>query len=190
MNESIDDFPSLRSSPFILSAGRLNASKGFEQLIDVFKRSRLFPKFKLLILGQGPLQDTLLAKIKEEGLIEHVILAGYQQNPYRFMSRAKFFILNSRHESFGNVLIESFACNTPVISNDCDFGPRHIISDNENGFLYDQNNEVEFIEKLELLAFNDEIYGKIKAGAMASKAIYHVKNITERWISEVIEKET
>ena len=188
--EPIDDFPQLKPGAFIVSAGRLHVSKGFEQLIEVYKKSRLFPHFKLLIMGRGPLNDALAEIINKLDLKEHVVLAGYQSNPYRFMARAKFFVLNSKHESFGNVLIESFACDIPVISNDCDFGPRYIIENYYNGLLYDQANEREFIEKLELLAFNDDIYKHVLAGAMASQRSYDVKVITERWIQEIIERES
>jgi glycosyltransferase involved in cell wall biosynthesis len=187
-DESIDDFPSLKNSPFIVSAGRLNASKGYIQLIKIFKQSKLYPAYKLVILGHGELYHKLEELIDAEGLKDHVILGGYQANPYRFMSRARFFVLNSSHESFGNVLIESFACHIPVLSNDCDFGPRHIIKNGVNGLLYLQTKESEFMEKLELMAFNDEIYGRLKKGAVESVTTYHVKTITERWIQEIIDK--
>jgi glycosyltransferase involved in cell wall biosynthesis len=185
--ELIDDFPQLDSGRFIVTAGRLHSSKGYEQLIRVYKKSRLYPTIKLLILGGGTLQEELKKLIISEGLEGQVILAGYQRNPYRFMSRARFFVLNSKHESFGNVLIESFACNIPAISNDCDFGPRHIIVDNHNGLLYDQAKEEEFIQKLELLAFNDEVYKTVVEGAVASKHLYDVRLITDQWVEKIIE---
>ena len=186
-SEGIADFPLLANSQYVISAGRLHASKGFEQLISIYKKSKLFPSVKLVILGQGELFKTLVALIQKEKLEEHVILTGYQANPYRFISKARFFVLNSKHESFGNVLIESFACHIPVVSNDCDFGPRHIIQDGFNGFLYHQLNETEFIEKLELVAFNDEIYLKIKAGAIASVNTYNVETIVDQWVEKIIE---
>jgi glycosyltransferase involved in cell wall biosynthesis len=185
-HESLADFRELNDSPFIVSAGRLNASKGYVQLIKVYKKSKLFPVFKLVILGQGEMHEALARLIHEEELTQHVFLAGYQTNPYRFMARARFFVLNSGHESFGNVLIESFACHIPVLSNDCDFGPRHIIKNGVNGLLYLQTNEAEFIEKLELMAFDDEIYGQLKKGAIESVMTYYVKTITAQWIEKII----
>jgi glycosyltransferase involved in cell wall biosynthesis len=183
----IHDYPQLGLGKFVVTGGRLSASKGFEQLIKVYKQSKLYPSIKLLILGQGELYKKLQELIGNENLNGQVILAGYQINPYRFMSKAKFFILNSGHESFGNVLIESFACDVPVISNDCDFGPRHIIRHGYNGLLYNRKDEDDFIAKLEQIAFNDEIYEKLKEGAIASKKKYNVTEISSQWITKVIE---
>lgn len=183
-SESLADFPELEDTRFIVSAGRLNTGKGFEQLIEIFPQSIFFKKTKLVILGKGPLYDELRQMVIDNHLEADVVLGGYQQNPYRFFSRSKFLVLNSSHESFGNVLIEAMACGVPVISNDCDYGPRHIITHRSNGLLYDRLEGNQFLESINSMADAD-LYEKLKTGAIASVALYRVQDITDDWISRV-----
>lgn len=182
----IDDFPQLRDGRFIVSAGRLNVSKGFVQLISVFGRSRLRNEFKLVIVGDGPLWKTLEELILENELEDCVVLTGFQSNPYRFFARARFLVMNSGHESFGNVLIESMACGTPPVSNDCDFGPRHIIQHYQNGLLYRRVNEAEFIKAMERLAFDDALYERLKVQAQQDAEEYNVTKIADIWMERVL----
>jgi glycosyltransferase involved in cell wall biosynthesis len=185
-NEHLDDYPFLEPGKFIVTAGRLHYSKGFAQLIKIYAQSKLNGAFKLVILGDGPQKEELQNLIKEYKLSGNVFLLGYQSNPYRFFSRSRYFILNSTHESFGNVLIETMACDVPVISNDCDYGPRHIIKQNHNGILYDQRNEPGFLRVLEQAAFDDPFYQTLKKGAMEEKHRYDITTITDFWTQSLI----
>ncbi len=129
-----------------------------------FQDRPLRGEYALVILGEGPQKAELLDLAQSKGISDDVFVLGYQSNPYRFFARARFFILNSRHESFGNVLIESMACGTPVVSNDCDFGPRHIIRQNHNGVLYRCEVEAEFMETLKRVAFDEDFYAGLRKG--------------------------
>jgi glycosyltransferase involved in cell wall biosynthesis len=182
----IADVPALQPGRFIVTAGRLHASKGFVQLINVFSQSTLKGTYKLVILGEGPERGVLEKLIADKALQDDVLLLGYQSNPYRFFAKSRFFVLNSKHESFGNVLIETMACDVPVVSNDCDFGPRHIIKQNRNGVLYDRNDEKAFSEVLNRVAFDDNFYRQLKDGVAQEKGLYDIATITQFWTDSVI----
>lgn len=182
----ISDVPALQPGRYIVTAGRLHASKGFVQLINVFAKSSLYGTYKLVILGEGPERGLLEKLIADKGLQQDVLLLGYQANPYRFFAKSRFFILNSKHESFGNVLIETMACDVPVVSNDCDFGPRHIIKQNRNGVLYDRNDEKAFSEVLNRVAFDEDFYRQLKEGVAQEKGLYDIAAITQFWTDSVI----
>ena len=184
--ESIKEHQQLDDGKFIVSAGRLNSSKGFEQLIEVYSQTLKNKGYKLVILGDGPEKQNLLSKIRELILEEDVLLLGFEKNPYRFFSKAKFFILNSEHESFGNVIIEAFGCDIPVVSNDCNFGPRHIIQHGENGLLYNKTNKNEFKQSLYSLIDSEDLYNKLKSGAMKSKEKYSIDNIILDWENKIL----
>jgi glycosyltransferase involved in cell wall biosynthesis len=64
-----------------------------------------------------------------------VRLLGFQQNPFKYMAAADLFVLSSRFEGFGNVIVEAMACGVPVVATDCPFGPGEIIKDGRNGML-------------------------------------------------------
>ena len=129
--ETPPDHPWFRDSgpPVVLGVGRLVPQKDFPTLIDAFRRVRTERPCRLLILGEGPNRAELEGRVRSLGLDEVVSLPGWAENPYAFMARAALFVLSSRHEGFGNVLVEALACGCPVVSTDCPAGPSEILND-------------------------------------------------------------
>ena len=84
----------------------------------------------MIVLGEGPLRPTLLALAHNLHISEYVDFPGFVSNPFAYLAKAHLFVLSSRHEGLGNVLIEAMACGCPVVSTDCPFGPAEIL---ENG---------------------------------------------------------
>jgi glycosyltransferase involved in cell wall biosynthesis len=62
-------------------------------------------------------------------------MPGFVRNPWAWIARASAFVLSSRWEGFGSILVEAMACGTPVVAADCDYGPREIVQDGETGLL-------------------------------------------------------
>ncbi|MGC3874648.1 glycosyltransferase [Halomonas sp. GXIMD04776] len=121
---------------FIVSAGRLVYQKGFDLLIDAYAnafQSNESPK--LIILGEGPEREKLEEKIKNKNLEQKVILPGFLDNPYPIFSKARLYVLSSRWEGFGNVIVEALTCGTPVLAFDCRSGPREILEDLDSSYL-------------------------------------------------------
>ncbi len=171
---------------FIVSAGRLHASKGFYQLIKVFSGSLLVNDFKLIILGDGPEMEKLSKLVDDLDVKDRVILKGYVTNPYSYFINSRFFVLNSDHESFGNVIIEAMACGVPTLSNDCDYGPRSIIKHGVDGVLYNKHNEDEFKGWMEKLAYDESFYTTLKSRTGNSVKEFSIDQISKYWIRDVI----
>ncbi|RTH32330.1 glycosyl transferase [Thermus scotoductus] len=131
------DHPWLASGepPVILGVGRLTEQKDFPTLIRAFALVRAQRPARLMILGEGELRPQLEALVHELGLQDDVALPGFVENPYAYMARAAVFVLSSRREGFGNVLVEAMACGTPVVSTDCPSGPREILDHGKYGRL-------------------------------------------------------
>lgn len=121
--------------PVFLTVCRLSVQKDFPTLLDAFERVRRQRRTRLLILGEGPMRGALEAQIRDRGLADDVGLLGFTTNPYAFMRRADAFVLCSRSEGFGLVLIEAMACGCPVVATDCPSGPREILEDGRFGAL-------------------------------------------------------
>jgi glycosyltransferase involved in cell wall biosynthesis len=85
-----------------------------------------------MILGEGPDRPALQAEINALGLGARVALPGFDPNPFRYLARARLFVLSSAWEGLPGVLIQAMACGTPVVSTDCPSGPREVL---ENGRL-------------------------------------------------------
>lgn len=121
--------------PVILGIGRLTRQKDFPTLIHSFLEVQKQIPLRLMILGEGEERTSLESLIRQLGIAENVLLLGFVQNPYVYMKQAKVVVLSSAWEGFGNVLVESMAAGTPVVSTDCPYGPNEILACGEYGRL-------------------------------------------------------
>ena len=122
----------------LLAVGRLARQKDYPTLIEAFARVRAERVARILILGSATNEEdtareraTIMQLAAQKGVAGDLELGGFAANPAAYMARAALFVLSSRHEGLGNVLIEALACGCPVVSTDCpragrDPGPRSL----------------------------------------------------------------
>jgi glycosyltransferase involved in cell wall biosynthesis len=138
-----------RENLSVVTLGRLVHKKGFDKLINAWKRIEAdFPSARLIIAGEGPLQLPLLAQAKALGIAETVILPGripWNRVPDYF-SCADLFVLPSIKDAHGNidglptVLLEAMSCGLPVIASQIG-GISEVIQDHQNGVLVPPRDE-------------------------------------------------
>jgi len=121
--------------PLIVTSGRLAPEKDIGTLLHAFALVRAQMPCRLILLGEGSERSALEATARELGVDQDVVFHGFHAEPFAVLKSADVFVHTSRFEGFGNVLIEAMACNVPVVATDCDYGPREIIQDGENGLL-------------------------------------------------------
>lgn len=106
--------------PFIVSAGRLIPEKGFDILIDAFKKlSDNYPTYQLIILGEGKERLYLENKVRALQLENKVLLCGYFADVYSYFKKAKLCVVSSRIEGFPNVLLQMMSQNHKVVATKC-----------------------------------------------------------------------
>ncbi|MCR4263284.1 MAG: glycosyltransferase [Candidatus Roizmanbacteria bacterium] len=125
--------PSMRqkkSSIFtILSVGRLERQKGHIHLIRAFSfLSKKFPHARLIICGKGKEHGRLIEAIHYYKLRKKVLLSGFQTDISTYLRKAHLFVFPSLYEGFGMALFEAVEAGLPVVSTDCAYGPREILS--------------------------------------------------------------
>lgn len=123
------------TTPVILAVGRLVPVKDFPSLLKAFAQIISSRPARLVVLGEGPERRKLTALAEQLGIARHIDMPGFRLNPFAFMSKASAFVLSSRYEGLGIVLIEAMACGAPVVSTDCRSGPREILEDGRWGRL-------------------------------------------------------
>lgn len=135
--EETVDHPWFSNEDFsvVIGVGRLTLAKDFPTLLRAFSQVRVDQEAKLVILGQGDERSTIDEQAASLGIEDDIWLPGFVENPFKYVSRADVFALSSAWEGFGNVLVESLACGTPVVSTDCPSGPAEILEDGRYGPL-------------------------------------------------------
>lgn len=144
----------------IFSAGRLTKQKNFSYLIDeFFDFCKVNDEFILYILGDGEEAKILEKKIKEKKLIDKVYLMGHVDNVYKYFKYGDLFILSSKWEEVGFVIVEAAMSNLFVISSDCPNGPTEFLEKGKNGILFKNNQKGELKNALDKFV---ELDGKLK----------------------------
>ncbi len=164
------------------NAGRLVRQKGHRLLIgiaEILQKKRL--NFRILIAGEGKLENELKQLIKRKGLEDQVEFLGFVNDMQGFMNSLDLFVLSSLWEGFGYVIIEAMVCHKPVIGFGLSSNPEMIISD-YNGYLIEPYNIHEFAEKIIKIARDPVLREKL--GENARKFVEH-KFTIDRTIEEV-----
>lgn len=134
-------------SSFILLCCRLDATfiKGIDIVLKSFLQSKTSDDTYLLCVGNGQIEEKLMKELKKYNNYSKIIQIGFTEDIYSIMVKAKFLISASRYEGFPMVLLESLACNTPVLTTDVG-GARELIIDGENGYII-KNNSIDQFSK-------------------------------------------
>lgn len=122
--------------------GRLTYPKNPERLLTICsKLAQIVADIKVAIIGKGELETVLLNKIIELKLENNIDFLGYRQNPYKILRDSKIMVMTSRWEGTPMVALEAMALGIPIISTPVD-GLKDIVTNGENGFLLDSDDEI------------------------------------------------
>lgn len=170
-------YPSINHYIYV---GRMNKQKGIEEICEYFS---LHPSLILTLIGNGddmPYVKKMVSKYKNIQYVGYVkglsnLMPYYQKNAY--------FILNSKRtneweELFGQVLIEAMACGCVPISVNHS-GPKEIISDKKDGFLFPEGELNNILDEVSSLEKNK--YQELRLNAIATGKSYSANEIAKRW---------
>lgn len=125
----------------LLTVGRLIPVKGHIYLLRIFSKLRQNFPCRLVICGVGKLESELKQLADDLKIEDYVLFTGWTDNPYCYMNRADIFVFTSLSEGQPNALIEALICGCPIVSADCDYGPREILADGKYGILTKKLND-------------------------------------------------
>lgn len=166
----------------VIFAGRYAPEKGLFDLFKIWEIvNRKHSDWRLDLYGTGALKDVLVEKARSLNINIHInppcnnILEEYQNS--------SIFVLCSVFEAFGLVIPEAMSCGLPVISFDCPFGPRHIITNGVDGFLIANRDIQEFANRICELIESEHLRHQIGQRAIQSANNFSTDKIIPQWTS-------
>lgn len=133
-------------------------------------------------MGEGEDRGRLEYLIKELKLENNVSLLGFVENPYAYMQRSDVFVLSSRWEGFGNVLVEAMACGCPVVSTNCPSGPAEILENGEYGILVPVEDVEKMAKSIIKILTNKELREELSNKALKRSKEFHVEKAVEKYL--------
>ncbi len=164
----------------VITIGRLVEQKGQDILIRSFAHANL-KNTQLIIIGEGGKREELILLSKTLGIEKKVHLIGTRENVFPLLKASDCFVLSSRWEGFGLVLVEALAAGLPIVSTDCLSGPREILHDRDDvyGALAPVDDHKKFAQEIKKV-----MYQPTDAPHQTSRVkIFSKKEVLPEWIS-------
>ena len=167
--------------PYFLSVGRFTKQKNHQFLLNFFSKNRKYLEdINLIIIGNGEYKNKYKRFIQNNKLDTQIKILNYKKNVINYMYKAKLIISCSLWEDPGFIMVEAASIGTPILTSNCPSGPKEFIGNNENGFIFETNDEKSF--KIELDNFlrtsEQELNHKLISAKKKSKqytALYNAK---------------
>lgn len=178
---TLSDHTSDCTSKQVIAVGRYAPQKGFDLLIPAWKLVHAqHPGWILRIYGNGT-REELQQQIDGLGITSACILEPAVTNITDKYCESSIFVLSSRYEGFGMVIIEAMDCGVPPVSFACPCGPRDIIDDRVDGLLVENGNIRQLSEKICYLIENENIRKEMGRQAHINVQRYKMEKIATQW---------
>ena len=168
----------------VLAVGRLEEEKGFDYLLEIWKlveSDKELTNWKLQIVGSGSLEQKLHEKEKTLGL-DRVQWLPFTEHIEENYKNASIYVMTSRFEEFGLVLIEAKAFGLPIVSFDIKNGPNEIVSNGVDGYLIPPFDISMFAEKLKVLMKDDKLRVHFTEDSQRNMYQFSKDKIVANWV--------
>lgn len=168
----------------IVTACRLHPQKNLKMMIDAFKLLHdEYPDYKLIIYGQGVLEEELHEYINSLGLDKNILMPGFEKDIMKKMIDSKMFVSSSDYEGISNSMLEAMGMGLPVVVTDCPIGgARMMITNNENGILVPVGDTVALYEGMKKIIEDNDFTEKLSNNAYKIRDLYPLNKIAKKWI--------
>jgi glycosyltransferase EpsD len=136
---------------------------------------KIIPEIKILFAGKGVLLDDM-KKLAEELEVTSIIdFLGFRSDVNELSAIADVGVSSSKHEGLGLGLTEQMMCKVPIVAS-LDRGHKEMIIQGETGFMYEQNNQEEFINFIVKLYNNKELRKQLGENAFQKAREFEISN--------------
>lgn len=166
----------------VIAVGRYCHEKGYDYLLQAWAKVQdACPDWQLIIFGDG--DRTEYEQILNNLHIDYrrCILNGRTSDIQSEYVKSSLAVCSSRFEGFGLSIVEAMSCGVPVVSFDCPWGPRSIISDCEDGILVEKENPSKLAESMISLMQDREKRGVMSRSAVKNVQRFDIEHIAQKW---------
>lgn len=166
----------------VIAVGKQSYQKGYDRLLKSWQKVHAEnPQWQLEIYGKFDASEGLETLAKSLHIENSVHFFEPQKNIIANYLESSIYVMSSRFEGFGMVLIEAMACGIPCVAFNCPFGPSDIITNEIDGFLVENGNTNALAEKLNLLIEDTELRLKMGQHAKENVKRFLPENIMQQW---------
>jgi glycosyltransferase involved in cell wall biosynthesis len=149
--------------PVVGVVARLSPEKGIDVLLHAMAR---WPEIPLVVVGEGGRRAELEALARELGRAESTWFVGFQQRPQDFIAGMDLFVLPSRREGLGLVLLEAMRAELPVVASDVG-GIRDLVEHDVTGILVPPEDPAALADAIERLLADSVLRARLGASGRA-----------------------
>jgi glycosyltransferase involved in cell wall biosynthesis len=166
----------------VIAVARYSYEKGIDLLLQAWSQiERQHPDWRLDVYGDG---DATPYQQQREALgidANRCGLHGRTDQVEDAYCHSSLFVLSSRFEGFGMVILEAMACGLPVVSFACPYGPQSIIEHGVNGLLAENGNVGELAKALSRMMADADLRKTVSQAALQHVERYRIERIAGRW---------
>lgn len=166
----------------VLAIARYSHEKGIDLLLEAWSKvEKDCEEWRLDVYGDGKTEpyERLMVTLGIDQ--SRCALHGRTNDVEKEYVNSSIFVLSSRFEGFGMVIIEAMACGLPVVAFDCPWGPRSIIKDGIDGFLVENGNTTSLANKLFVLMENNSLRMLMARTSLNTANGYNIDTIANYW---------
>jgi len=171
--------------PVIISVGRLVEQKDFSSLLRAFAIVRSTLDARLVIIGEGPLRQQLERLAGQLKVAGDVLFTGWLANPFGVIRQGSVFVLCSRYEGFGNVIVEAMACGLPIICTNSPGGPAEILGNGAFGKLVGCGEVHEIADSIMGVLMDPGVQQKMRRLSLLRANAYRIENLAPRYLEGI-----
>jgi glycosyltransferase involved in cell wall biosynthesis len=167
----------------VLAVGHLIRRKGFDMLIKAWGllKEEGLDGWKLHLVGDGEEKENLFELARTLQVEQDVVFLPPTANIIEHYLTATAYVMSSRAEGFGMVLIEALSFGLPAVSFNCKLGPAEIIRDGVDGFLVPPEDVPALKDKLLLLLQRKDLRSMMAANAREGAKRFLSNEIIPQW---------
>lgn len=166
----------------VLAVGTQNYQKGYDRLLRIWSKvSEKYPDWTLKIYGKIDEKLELVALTKSLKIEKSTEFHSPVKDVMKQYLDSSIYVMSSRSEGFGMVLIEAMACGVPTVAFDCPGGPKDIIRNGKGGFLVPNNDNKYFVNRIIKLIEDEEFRVNMGLNAIENVGRYLPEKIIIQW---------